>query len=56
MELCHARYEFEHISYIHSWLQHALSVCASRTSEENIRLLDDLRFGFILAAVFCQAC
>ena len=52
MELCHARYDFERITYIHSWLQHVLLDWTGRSSEENLCLLDDLRSGFFLTVVF----
>ena len=38
MELCHARYNFECISYIHKWLQHVLVDYASRTSDEQFKV------------------
>lgn len=46
MELCHARYNFRHISGIHKWLQRVLLVHICRSSKENLRLLDNLRLVF----------
>ena len=48
MELCHARYDFEHISYIHIWLQQVLLDYTGRPAEDNLRLLDNLRSDSIL--------
>jgi len=42
MELCHVRYSFERISYIHAWLQHVLLICICPTPDEHLRLLDNL--------------
>ena len=49
MELCHARFTFERISYIHKWLQYVLLDYGSRTADENLCLLDNSRSGFFFA-------
>jgi hypothetical protein len=47
MELCHARYDFECISRIHTWLQHVLLDYTRRTTDENLHHLDDLRSALL---------
>lgn len=45
MELCHARYNFKLLDYVHNWLMPALMPYANRKPDENLALLDDLRYG-----------
>ena len=45
MELCHTPYMFKRLEYIHKWLQHNFAKVTCRTCDENLILLDELRYG-----------
>lgn len=47
MELCHARYNFKHLDYIHKWLQWELAKFGSCSGDgnKNLILLDELRYA-----------